>query len=66
MFVAAKKMGIITLENAACPPPPSTLIGVGVERLRGNFTFTTAKVGPKGDPIFDDAIFDDVAAGAMG
>ena len=30
------------------------------ERLRGNFTFTSAKVGPKGDPIFDDAIFDDV------
>ena len=28
-------------------------------RLRGNFTFTTfttAKVGPKGDPIFDDVV----------
>ena len=34
-------------------------IGVGVARLRGNFTFTTfttAKVGPKGDPIFDDVV----------
>ena len=27
-----------------------------MERQRGNFTFTTAKVGPKGDPIFDDVM----------